>query len=168
MWQEASSPSSLEPLWPPSSKSSTFSQSGSGRREERSVKQVITTLKVETYLFNWQENEDKDTTFDLKDADYDDDDYKGDIKSKDYEEDKLQNVETIQNSPPATSPDSFGKVTTIDFQQSSTKKISRLEAARKLRPHTGDLELQHLPGLLATLHQSCLDSFCFVLFMTTG
>ena len=113
MWQEASSPSSLEPLWPPSSKSSTFSQSGSGRREERSVKQVITTLKVETYLFNWQENEDKDTTFDLKDADYDDDDYKGDIKSKDYEEDKLQNVETIQNSPPATSPDSFGKVTII-------------------------------------------------------
>ena len=122
---------------------------------------------IETYLFNWQENEDKDTTFDLKDADYDDDDYKGDIKSKDYEEDKLQNVETIQNSPPATSPDSFGKVT-IDFQQSSTKKISRLEAAQKLRPHTGDLELQHLPGLLATLHQSCLDSFCFVLFMTTG
>ena len=73
-------------------------------------------------------NEDKDTTFDLKDTDYDDDDYKGDIKSKDYEEDKPQKEETIQNSrsPSAPSPESFGKVKTdfwqssADFQQSST------------------------------------------------
>ena len=66
-------------------------------------------------------NEDKNTTFDLKETDYDDDDYKGDIKSKDYDEDKPQKVETIQssNSPSAPSPDSFGKVRT-NFQHSST------------------------------------------------
>ena len=65
-------------------------------------------------------NEDKDTTFDLKETDYDDDDYKGDIKSKDYEEEKAQKV-TIQSSssPSAPSPDSFGKVET-DFQHSPT------------------------------------------------
>ena len=40
VWQEASSPLSLEPLLPQSLKSSTFSQSGSGRREERSVVQL--------------------------------------------------------------------------------------------------------------------------------
>ena len=57
-------------------------------------------------------NEDKNTTFDLKETDYDDDDYKGDIKSKDYVEEKAQKVETIQSSssPSAPSPDSFGKV----------------------------------------------------------
>lgn len=39
VWQEASSPLSQEPLLPPSLKLSTFSQSGSGRKEERSVGQ---------------------------------------------------------------------------------------------------------------------------------
>ena len=39
-WQEESSPLSLEPLLHQSLKSSTFSQSGSGRRGERSVAQL--------------------------------------------------------------------------------------------------------------------------------
>ena len=64
-------------------------------------------------------NEDKDTTFDLKDADYgDDDDYKGDVKSKDYGDNRPEKVERIQNSPSAPSPDSSGKVKT-EFQQNS-------------------------------------------------
>ena len=56
-----------------------------------------------------QVNEDKDTTFDLKDAESDDEDYKGDIKSKDYENEKLQIVEKL-TSPSAPSPDDSEKV----------------------------------------------------------
>ena len=56
-----------------------------------------------------QVNEDKDTTFDIKDAESDDEDYKGDIKSKDYENEKLQKVEKL-TSPSAPSPDNSEKV----------------------------------------------------------
>ena len=56
-----------------------------------------------------QVNEDKDTTFDLKDAESDDEDYKGDIKSKDYENEKLRKVEKL-TSPSAPSPDDSDKV----------------------------------------------------------
>ena len=63
-------------------------------------------------------NEDKDTTFDLKDADYgDDDDYKGDVKSKDYGDNRPEKVEN-SSSPSAPSPDSSGKVK-AEFQQNS-------------------------------------------------
>ena len=77
-------------------------------------------------------NEDKDTTFDLKDADYgDDDDYKGDVKSKDYGDNRPEKVEMIQNSssPSAPSPDSSGKVKT-EFQQNSLDfKLNSLSSA---------------------------------------
>ena len=64
-------------------------------------------------------NEDKDTTFDLKDADYgDDDDYKGDVKSKDYGDNRPEKVIQNSSSPSAPSPDSSGKVKT-EFQQNS-------------------------------------------------
>ena len=66
-----------------------------------------------------QVNEDKDTTFDLKDAESDDEDYKGDIKSKDYENEKLQKVEKL-TSPSAPSPDDSEKVTN---KSSKTLKI---------------------------------------------
>ena len=86
-------------------------------------------------------NEDKNTTFDLKETDYDDDDYKGDIKSKDYEEEKAQKVETIQSSssPSAPSPDSFGKVKTY-FQKCLAKLLFYEQCSTKIHQSCADLE----------------------------
>ena len=76
-----------------------------------------------------QVNEDKDTTFDLKDAESDDEDYKGDIKSKDYENEKLQKVEKL-TSPSAPSPDDSEKVKKTNLQK---PKHLRYSGRRKHR-----------------------------------
>ena len=88
-----------------------WEEGGKVRKLSSKAKYFITTLTC-----SFKVNEDKDTTFDLKETDYDDD-YKGDIKSREYEEERAQKVETIQSSssPSAPSPDSFGKVERFIF-----------------------------------------------------
>ena len=95
-----------------------------------------------------QVNEDKDTTFDLKDAESDDEDYKGDIKSKDYENEKMQKVEKL-TSPSAPSPDDSEKVKNLQKPKHLRYSI-RPEEAQRQRPQIGDLGRPHLLGLRAT------------------
>ena len=96
-----------------------------------------------------QVNEDKDTTFDIKDAESDDEDYKGDIKSKDYENEKLQIVEKL-TSPSAPSPDDSEKVKNKSSKLKHLRYSIRPEEAQRQRPQIGDLGQPHLLGLRAT------------------
>ena len=97
-----------------------------------------------------QVNEDKDATFDLKDAESDDEDYKGDIKSKDYENEKLQKVEKL-TSPSAPSPDDSETVKKTNLRNPKHLRYSiRPEEAQRQRPQIGDLGQPHLLGLRAT------------------
>ena len=97
-----------------------------------------------------QVNEDKDTTFDLKDAESDDEDYKGDIKSKDYENEKLQKVEKL-TSPSATSPDDSEKVKKQISKNSNIKILNQAGGSTETKAsdwRPGTATLAWAPGNL--------------------
>ena len=97
-----------------------------------------------------QVNEDKDTTFDLKDAESDDEDYKGDIKSKDYENEKLQKVEKL-TSPSAPSPDDSEKVKNKSSKTQTFKTLNQAGGSTETKAsdwRPGTATLAWAPGNL--------------------